>query len=113
MRQSRALTRLIELSLFTYVVLILIMLFMTRDARAHDWYPYECCSGYDCGPIALDKPPLEENGGFTLQDGSGRHVAYKELKMSPDGQWHLCEQKWQTELKDRKILCLYAPIGGV
>ena len=90
-----------------------VIIFLVSAANAHDFYPWECCSGHDCGPIAMEQPPREENGGFTLQDGSGRHVSYKDLKMSPDGQWHLCEQKWQTELKDRKILCLYAPIGGV
>jgi hypothetical protein len=89
------------------------MLMVLGAALAHDWYPIECCSGVDCAPIKLSETPREENGGFLLMDGSGRRVAYKDIKPSPDGQWHLCEQKWEPELKDRKILCVWAPVGGV
>jgi hypothetical protein len=88
-----------------------IVLLCNVEAHAHDWYPWECCSGQDCAPIPLKESPVERNGGFELIDG--RHISYKDLKPSPDGQWHLCEQKWPTATKDRKILCLYAPIGGV
>jgi hypothetical protein len=105
------LTRLLEAALAAYVVLMLTVLFMTVPAGAHEWYPYECCSDHDCGPIALEQEPVEEHGGFRLLDG--RFMPYREIKNSPDNQWHLCESKWQPEPKDRKILCLYAPIGGV
>lgn len=88
-----------------------IMILIVQPARAHEWYPWECCSGYDCGPIPLAETPKEEKGGFTLTDG--RHVPYKDLKPSPDGRWHLCEQKHEKEPRNRKILCVYAPIGGV
>lgn len=91
-------------------VLFAALVFYVNATRAHEWYPIECCSGYDCAPIPLAEAPREENGGFTLIDG--RHVPYKDVKMSPDNQWHLCEQKWPAEVRLRKILCFYAPIGG-
>ena len=81
------------------------------EAQAHSWYPTECCSDTDCAPIPIAETPKEENGGFTLLDG--RHVDYKSLRMSPDQQWHLCELKQPETVRDRKILCLYAPLGGV
>ena len=79
-------------------------------AEAHSWYPGECCSDNDCAPIPLVESPREEGGGFTLVDG--RRVSYRDLKPSPDGRWHLCEQKWPANTRERKILCIYGPIGG-
>lgn len=85
---------------------------VVSSVSAHEWYPAECCSDTDCAPIALNETPKEEGGGFTLIDG--RHVRYRDLRPSPDGRWHLCENKWPADsVKDRKILCLYAPLGGV
>ena len=95
------------------VLAALFFLCVVGGAFAHSWYPWECCSDQDCAPIKLNETPKEGNGGFTLMDGSGRFVAYKDIKPSPDGQWHLCEQKWPDKLADRKILCVWAPIGGV
>ena len=86
-------------------------LLLVGPAKAHSWYSWECCHDQDCAPIALSETPKEEKGGFTLIDG--RHIPYKDLKPSPDGQWHLCEQKHEPEPRNRKILCVYAPIGGV
>jgi hypothetical protein len=80
-------------------------------ADAHSWYPWECCSDKDCAPITMSETPREKDGGFYLIDG--RHISYKEVKPSPDGQWHLCEQKWPANSAARKILCVYAPVGGV
>jgi hypothetical protein len=82
----------------------------TTSARAHEWYPWECCSNDDCAPISASDTPHEERGGFRLSDG--RHVPYQSLRPSPDGQWHLCEQKWPAEVGRRRILCVYAPHGG-
>ncbi len=79
-------------------------------ANAHSWYPWECCSENDCAPINVSETPHERDGGFYLTDG--RHISYRELKPSPDGKWHLCEQKWPANPAARKILCVYAPIGG-
>ncbi len=79
-------------------------------AEAHSWYPWECCSENDCAPIPLAEAPREEGGGFTLVDG--RRISYRELKPSPDGNWHLCEQKWPANARERKILCIYGPVGG-
>lgn len=104
-------------ALFGLFWLALLFVSAFSAARAHSWYPAECCSDQDCAPIALAEAPREENGGFTLTDG--RHVSYKDLKMSPDNQWHLCESKigddngYPLPPVQRRIICIYAPIGGV
>lgn len=89
---------------------LIILVLLNLPAMAHEWYPWECCSDNDCAPIPLSQTPKEEAGGFTLTDG--RHILYRELKASPDGQWHLCEEKREADPRKRKILCLYAPVGG-
>lgn len=88
-----------------------VMFLLVSSATAHEWYPWECCSDNDCAPIPLAETPREGHGGFTLLDG--RFVPYRDLRNSPDAQWHLCEQKWPADdVAARKILCTYAPIGG-
>ncbi len=103
--------RLYRMMFASSVGLALVLFLITNAAHAHSWYPWECCSGYDCAPIPLAQTPREERGGFTLIDG--RHISYRDLKLSPDGRWHLCEQKWPANPAERKILCIYAPVGGV
>ena len=82
----------------------------SSPAKAHGWYPWECYSDNDCAPIPLVDVPREEAGGFTLVDG--RRISYRDLKPAPDGRWHLCEQKWPANTRERKILCIYGPVGG-
>ena len=95
----------------TSALLLTCCLVLPTGAEAHSWYPWECCSDNDCAPITIAETPVEKDGGFYLIDG--RHISYQEVKPSPDGAWHLCEQKWPANPRDRKILCVYAPIGGV
>jgi hypothetical protein len=78
-------------------------------AWSHEWYPWECCSDNDCAPLPKESVS-EIKGGWKLPDG--RFIPYAQARMSPDGQFHLCETKWQPNPVDRQILCFYAPIGG-
>lgn len=89
----------------------LFVMALVEQAGAHEWYPWECCSDNDCAPIPMSESPREERGGFTLIDG--RHFDYKTVRPSPDGKWHLCEQKFEPNPADRKILCVWGPVGGV
>jgi hypothetical protein len=99
------------LRLSAFLFLLLAATAAPTGSQAHSWYPWECCSENDCAPIVLNETPREEKGGFTLIDG--RHISYKEVRPSPDGKWHLCETKAERHPRDRRILCVYAPIGGV
>ena len=63
-------------------------LIIATAAFGHSWYPWECCSDNDCAPLPRETVS-EVQGGWKLPDG--RFVAYKQAKMSPDGDFHLCE----------------------
>jgi hypothetical protein len=92
------------------MLLLVTVILWNQGASAHSWYPWERCSDNDCAPISTTEVPVERDGGFDLVDG--RHISYKDVRPSPDGQWHLCEQKSAVNARDRRIICVYAPIGG-
>ena len=60
-------------------------------ARAHEWYPPECCAGQDCGPA--DTVVRRDDGSY-LVTARGLSVVipatYGDWKLSPDGQVHVC-----------------------
>jgi hypothetical protein len=93
------------------LVLVALLLAAARQAAAHSWYPWESCSDNDCAPIPLAEALVERDGGFMLIDG--HHITYDRLRPSPDGKWHLCESKDKPNPADRRIICVYAPQGGV
>lgn len=90
-----------------YLYLVLLMLLST-PARAHDFYEYDCCSDRDCAPV--DRATVVEgpNGyevpslGLTVPYGDSRH------RVSQDGDYHLC-----VSPNTGRLLCIYAPLGGV
>lgn len=90
---------------------IVLVAALMAPIAVHEWYPAICCSDNDCAPIPIVDLPTEMRGGFVLTDG--RFVPYKQLQPSPDGKWHLCEMKSELPAAERKILCVFAPIGGV
>lgn len=62
-------------------------------ARAHSFYPYECCSDRDCWPMgatpdAREPDPVAVSGGWRLFDGA--IVPYAVVRPSPDGRFHVC-----------------------
>jgi hypothetical protein len=61
------------------------------DARAHDWYPYECCGSNDCGPA---ESVVRRDDGSYLVTLRGMTVVvpwwFRPWRNSPDGQVHIC-----------------------
>ncbi len=62
-------------------------------ARAHSWYPHECCSDRDCWPMgpdadAREPEPRSVPGGYLTHDG--HFVAERETRPSRDGRFHVC-----------------------
>ena len=60
------------------------------NARAHDWYPIECCGGKDCAPADTvvrrdDGSYLVMAQGVSMIIPDGYH-----WRQSPDGQVHVC-----------------------
>lgn len=75
-------------------------------AKAHSWYPPECCSGQDCHEAdAVTELP---DGSARVQVGNDTLVVPPSLKrrQSRDGHYHLCYRKW----RDGTIIhCFFEP----
>lgn len=90
-----------------------------QPVYAHDWYPYECCSGRDCAPISAETVTASRHG-FLITVAPGGHpmwpaskpaplnvdAGYGKAKTSPDGKFHLCIDG------EGRVLCFFAVIGG-
>lgn len=61
-----------------------------RASKAHEWYPWECCSGIDCSEISESRVRVSP-GGYMV-DGEFL-VPYAQAKSSPDGNYHACFPK--------------------
>lgn len=81
---------------------------ISEYAKAHEWYPISCCSGYDCEPVPVDAVEELANGDFRVRYHSKRGgpidvvVPAKDVKDSQDGRWHACA----TPVR---FMCLFKP----
>jgi hypothetical protein len=68
---------------------ILIIAFGTLIARAHDWYPAECCSQRDCFKINYDELVETNNGDWLYLP---RNLTFPKAKVRPsqDRNFHVC-----------------------
>jgi hypothetical protein len=90
-------------------------------AHAHDWYPLECCGGYDCGPGSmqtvvgadyLDVPDASSRAFIsevTITNGLGfseKAIVPQDFprRDSPDGRLHAC-------IVAGHLRCLFMPPG--
>lgn len=93
-------------------VMMAIALTLCGEARAHSWYPWECCSERDCFPVEPNAV-REVSGGWLLEDGT--FVAYNEARPSPDGRFHVCRRedgKGALIRQKEKPACFWAPVGA-
>jgi hypothetical protein len=81
----------------------------SRHGRAHDWYPWECCSGLDCAPV-LQVEVLPEAGlRVTTRHGTALVPASLERRESPDGRMHACMRP--DDAGAMLPICLFVPPG--
>lgn len=84
-------------------------------ARAHEWYPPECCSDRDCwiaGVGGAEPEPRSTPSGWVLHDGT--LVPYHEARPSPDGRFHVCRHGGSVQgavIRAGRV-CLWAPQGA-
>jgi hypothetical protein len=80
-------------------------------ARAHEWYPLECCDGRDCGPA--DTVVRRDDGSY-LVTARGLSVVipatYGKWKSSPDGQVHVCIR--QLVMGGSILICAFRGPGA-
>ena len=69
-----------------FVAIIAVMMEWS-SAWAHDWYPGNCCSGRDCGPLKAERVKVTPEG--YLIDGI-HFKAHGKTLWSPDENFHGC-----------------------
>lgn len=94
-----------------FVLALALSLTGASTARAHDaptgWkYPWSCCSGQDCRPVAT-KAISTAKSGYVIQN-TGEVVPYSDTRIqsSPDGEYHWCSV---AGADDGKTICLFVP----
>jgi hypothetical protein len=90
-----AMILLIGMAVFALSCVFVALFLSTPPARAHSFYPWECCSDQDCWPMgddadAKEPEPRATPAGWLLTDGSV--VPYREARPSPDGRFHVCRR---------------------
>jgi hypothetical protein len=86
---------------------VLPTLIFSAPAGAHDWYPIECCSGYDCAPV--DQAELREGDTLvvTSKHGTGIVPASMTRRESKDHRMHVCMRKsWDGQMR---VICVFLP----
>lgn len=91
---------------------LIVFLCLCVPGMGHDWYPYNCCSGFDCRPISVDDVEPREDGFFIEE--SGELIAYDDsrVKKTPpegEGKYHRCSRGGTPE---GETICLYIPNWG-
>jgi hypothetical protein len=81
----------------------LAVLVAAGGAGAHNWYPVECCSGYDCAPLEAHRVKIVA-GGYVI-DGKFT-VPTKEVRRSQDEHYHACFPQPEN------LRCFFAPPMG-
>jgi hypothetical protein len=90
------------------IALFIILALIAREASAHSFYSYECCSDRDCGPV--DDAAVEERPDGYHVRGFVEVVKLGDprLKWSPDDQDHVCARTGVAE----RIYCIYRRSKG-
>lgn len=75
---------------------------------AHSWYPPECCNGEeehgDCRPVPCSSLEFKPgNPGWVMHEG--HWIISDEVRQSPDGQCHVCEQP-----NHERMYCAWMPM---
>lgn len=67
---------------------LFITLFSTL-CQAHSWYPYSCCGGQDCHPVACESIS-ETKDGYEYKSALGTVYKFKTAQPSLDNHCHVC-----------------------
>lgn len=94
----------------TIMLALAVLLFHAFGARAHSWYPHECCSSTDCEPLAEDQIKITSEG-YLLPNGE--LVKHGTTRPSQDGQYHWCRHLSEPrQLIRKEPVCFFVPEGG-
>ena len=85
----------------------LLFVAVAAPAGAHDWYPIECCSGYDCAPVEQTKISDGAELVVTSKHGTGVVPETMTRRESQDNRMHVC----MRPLFDgrMRVICVFLP----
>jgi hypothetical protein len=91
----------------TLSILFDTLTFSSAPARAHDWYPKECCSNHDCAPVESVSQLVPAGGGLPLlvvtsKFGRANIPHDFPIRKSKDGRMHIC-------MSDVDLICFFMP----
>jgi hypothetical protein len=80
-------------------------------AKAHSWYPKECCDDVDCAPVEAVAELASANGSRQVIVTSihGRAIVPRNFPVrdSKDGRMHVCMRPDPEGIMD--VMCLFLP----
>ncbi|MFC5423951.1 hypothetical protein ACFPOB_31015 [Bosea eneae] len=115
-RQANPLLPVRLMAVLAVLAIALFCLAHFAPARAHSFYPWECCHDRDCWPMGVDADarepePVETAAGWRLHDGIV--IPFAETRPSPDGRFHVCRGGGRLEgpviAPSGRKPCLWAP----
>jgi hypothetical protein len=87
-----------------------------REARAHDWYPLDCCGGGDCAEVervTYDRAPNDSGAlpilAVTTRHGTALVPADFPRRDSPDEKMHACMRPVRADRTQMRLVCLFVP----
>jgi len=96
------------------LLIVLALASAIAPARAHSFYPYECCSEVDCFPVPVPRTEIERGPeGWRLKK-EGITIPFEAARPSPDGLFHLCRDqlgKGRLIIPHGRPPCFWAPEG--
>ena len=101
-----------SIALVTLAILGGAELLWFAPAKAHGWYPKECCDDRDCAPVESVAQFLPVGGGLPQLIVTSKHgtVIVPQgfpVRQSKDGRMHVCIR--QNEFGTWDVMCLFMP----
>lgn len=86
---------------------LLPLLFLTAtSASAHDWYPWDCCSGHDCAPVERAEVLPNAELLVTSRHGTALVPATFPKRDSQDNRMHVCMRRSEAGMQP---ICIFLP----
>jgi hypothetical protein len=84
----------------------------SRPAKAHDWYPIECCHAQDCAPVEKTAWLVPTGGSprrlvVTSKHGTAVVPETLPLRESKDSRMHVCMRP--SLYGGMGVICLFVP----
>ena len=111
-----------RLAVIFTVAMIAALMTLAHRAKAHDWYPIECCSGMDCAPAekveilptgaiaSMLVPPAHAAPSVmvvTTKHGTAIVPANFPHRASKDGRVHACMRLGANG--SMRLICIFLP----